>query len=351
VKSPARAAALAVTVNASLLLGCTALQSLQGGTQAKKPAASPTATAAAATASPTAAPGAALTDRINKIGSEMNTGFKDAGKRLDDRSSAPARAIDAITPAQERAIGQAASFSIIQQSGGLVLEEGLVRYVNQLANYVASNGERTEKGKDGVARIKARRFFVGILDSESMNAYALPGGYLLVTRGLLENLSCESDLAWVLGHEIAHVDAEHGLKALKGVVGGSTFLKEWTGTTGESSLDNPAFFAKLVDKLTDITYKAGLQAKDERVADTTGLELSVKAGYDSAAPKRVLELLATNPAKWKPFASHDAPAARVQLLGPVLDKAPSGKLGLERFEKECIARIDGVKRAAITPAP
>lgn len=340
-----RTTAVAVAVNALLLLGCTALQNLQAGTNTAKPA-SPTPTPVAA-ASATPPPGAALAERINKVGSEVKTGFKDAGDRLDERGAAPQRAIDAITPAQERAIGQAAALGIIQQSGGLLLEEELVRYANQVANYVASNGERTEKGKDGVARIKARRFFVGVLDSDSMNAYALPGGYLLLTRGLLENLSCESDLAWVLGHEIAHVDAEHGLKALKLAVGGSVFLKEWTGTAGESSLDNPAFFAKLVDKLTDITYRAGLQAKDERFADAQGLQLAVKAGYDSHAPTRVLELLATNPAKWRPFASHDGPAQRVQLLGAALDSSPKGKLGLERFEKECIARIDGAKRAAL----
>lgn len=317
-----------------------------GGAKSNQPA-SPTATPVAAASATPAPPGAGLADRLNKIGSEMTAGLKDAGTRLEERSAAPSRAVDAITPAQERAIGQAAAFNIIQQSGGLVLEEGLLRYVNQVANAVASVGERTEKGKDGIPRIKARRFFVGVLDSDSMNAYALPGGYILVTRGLLENVSCESDLAWILGHEIAHVDAEHGLKALKLAVGGSAFIKEWTATSGESSLDNPEFFTKLVDKLTDITYRAGLQAKDERTADLQGLALSVKAGYDSRAPRRVLDLLATNPAKWKPFASHDSPAHRAQLLGEHMEDAPHGKLGLARFESECIARLDGVRHAGI----
>lgn len=348
-RNGARVVGVIAAVNASLLLGCTALQSLQGRpATANKPAASPKPTATpVAAASATPAPGAAITDRLNKIGSEMTTGIKDATDRMDERSAAPGRAIDAITPEQERAIGQAAAFNVIEKSGGLLLEEGLTRYVNQVANYVASKGERTEKGKDNVARVTARRFFVGVLDSESMNAYALPGGYILLTRGLLENLSCESDLAWVLGHEIAHVDAEHGLKALKLSVGGSAFLKEWTGSAGESSLENPVFFAKLAEKLADITYRVGLQAKDERVADTQGLALAIKAGYDSRAPKRVLDLLAVNTAKWTPFASHDGPAQRIQLLGTAIDQAPKGKLGLERFERECVARIDGVKRASL----
>ena len=165
----------------------------------------------------------------------------------------------------------------------------------------------------------------------------------------MENLSCESDLAWVLGHEIAHVDAEHGLKALKLTVGGSAFVNEWTGHAGESSLDNPAFFAKVVDKMSDITYKYGLQVKDERFADEHGLDLAVKAGYDSQGAQRTLEMLAANEGKAKRFASHDSPAERMKLLGEQLTKAPSGKLGVARFEAECIARIAGVKRASVAP--
>src|SRR5205085_1175167 len=109
------------------------------------------------------------------------------------------------------------------------------------------------KGKDGIARLNSRRFFVGVVNDDSMNAYALPGGYILLTRGLVENLSCESDLAWVLGHEISHVDNEDGLTALKGVVGSAAFGKELAHFGAQkseeetASFKNPAFFAKVVD--------------------------------------------------------------------------------------------------------
>ena len=280
--------------------------------------------------------------------------FKRSFGQLADASG---NAIDAIGPDDERAIGQAAALNIIQQSGGLVLDHGLVAYVNAVANYVGLHGERAVTGKDGIARLKARRFFVGILDDDSMNAYALPGGYILVTRGLLENLSCEADLAWVLGHEIAHVDNEDGLKALKAAVGTTAFAKELVhfGAAAEpkeedadaskASFENPDFFAKVVDKLTSISFSLGLGRDDERQADALGLQYAIRAGYDAKAAKRVLDLLATFPSKRKVFKTHDEPPERLQLLTRKILDAPAGHLGITRFDRGAIQRLEAVRHA------
>lgn len=340
---------VAAAVNAALLLGCTALQNLQGTNTNKPatPAGSPTATATPI--------GAGIAKRVNEGFETAKSGTK---ARIGEESAiwaargkAAQNAIDAITPAQERAVGQAAALNIIQQSGGLVLEERLVQYVNGVANAVGSKGAR-KPSPNGNVRLKARRFFVGILNDPGMNAYGLPGGYILLTRGLVENLTCESDLAWILGHEIAHVDNEDGLKALKLAVGGREFLSQLRGGgEKEATLDDEDFFARVADKMANITYAAGLDKDEELAADLLGLEYAMKSGYDSRAPKRVLELLATNAKKVRAFASHDTPQRRLEVLGARVEKQPNGKLGIERFDEGAVQRLEATKLGAPGTSP
>lgn len=335
-----RSVSLAI-VTAAAVAGCAQMQALTNTNLSAR--ATP-----GASASPTATASPAATAAASNGGlfGDLKAGLSRTRENLDEKANAPARAIDAITPDQERALGQAAALNIIQMSGGLVLEEGLIKYLNATANAVAQEGERVEKGKDGLPRVKARRFFVGVLDDESMNAFALPGGYILITRGLLQNLTSEADLAWVLGHEIAHVDSEHGLKALKTTVGGKAFLNEWTGTgDGDVSLGDSKFFAKVVDTLTRISFEVGMGRKDELDADDLGLQYATLAGYDSKAAQRVLELLAVNPTRQKFFRSHDTPQARIAALGKKIESRTNGKLGVERFDAACLLRLEAAKNA------
>lgn len=335
---------LAISVNAALLLGCINGSLLGSKTpNDNKPIAKSTASGTT-TATDTPNPG-----EFGRAVKNLKTSFQGLAK-------ASGSAIDAISADDERAVGQAAAINIIQQSGGLVLEQGLMTYVNAVANHVGQQGQRVVTGKDGVARINSRRFFVGVLADDSMNAYAMPGGYILLTRGLVQNLSCESDLAWVIGHEIAHIDNEDGLKALKVAVGGTAFGKELAQfgaqkAEGETvTFKNPVFFAKVADKLTEISFKFGLGREDERNADSQGLMYSTAAGYDAQGAKRVLELLATNPAKRKIFATHDEPSVRLQLLTKQIGGLTAGKLGIDRYDRGCIQRLDAAK-AATASAP
>ena len=338
-RSGSLAALLAVSAAAA---GCAQMQALTNRNLADR--ATPAATGTAA-ASPTAS--ATNGGLFGTVKNDLSAGLARTRENLTEKTSAPARAIDAITPDEERAIGQAAALNIIQQSGGLILEESLVKYLNAAANAIAQEGERLVKGADGIPRVKARRFFVGVLDDDSMNAYGLPGGYILLTRGLLQNLTCESDLAFVLGHEIAHIDAEHGLKALKATVGTRAAFKQFTGTgDGQgASFSDSTFFATVVDAITNISFEAGLGKQDELDADNLGLQYATRAGYDSKSAKRVLDLLALYPAKQKFFGTHPTPQARITTLGKSLESRTSGTLGVERFDSGCLQRLEASKSA------
>ena len=86
----------------------------------------------------------------------------------------------------------------------LVRDDKLQNYVNLVGNWVALQSGRQDL-----------TWHFGVLDTEAINAFAAPGGYIFVTKGLYRLLNNEAELAGVLGHEIAHVTQKHHLKVLK----------------------------------------------------------------------------------------------------------------------------------------
>lgn len=306
-------------------------------------------------------------------------GSTPSGKGIDNIAHASQDAIALISPQDERAVGQASALKVIAESGGALLDGKLVAYVNEVGNSVAQQGKREalvpeprkqgETAKDPKseklhARTAARRFFFGVVDDPSWNAYSLPGGYIFVTRGLLENMGSESELAFVLAHEVAHVDHEHGLAAIKAQVGASAtasaFLKETnlTGSSGNGdiSFQSDKFFGAIAGKLAELLLKVGLEKSAERVADVDGLNHAIAAGYDAHGAERVLNLLALNPNSQRHYLrEHDTPEQRLQLLADAIAKARPGMVGMSRYEDGCVKNLENAVSqkiaAAATPAP
>lgn len=269
----------------------------------------------------------------------------DTKAKADNVTTASKKAIEGISPQDERAVGQAGSLEVIAAGGethGLILERKLVDYVNEVGNLVAQQGRRMPMSEKGKPRTLARRFFFGVINDDSWNAFSLPGGYIYVTRGLLENITSESDLAFVLGHEIVHVDREHNLAAMKAQIGGgataAAFLKETnllgTNEKGEVSFNSEKFFGFVVGKLADIKLKVGLDKDQEREADKIGLQYAIAAGYDAHGAERVLNLLALNPGAVRTvFRQHDTAEQRLALIADDIAKAKPGAVGMKRYEE------------------
>lgn len=293
----------------------------------------------------------------------MSAGIKDTLKEtarhvkssVDGRERAAA-AIDAISEEDERALGQATAVRVVEEGGGLLLTDvALLRYVNRVGNAVAQQGSRKALRRDGKPRTSSREFTVGILDDDaSVNAFATPGGYLFVTSGLFRNLGSESDLAWVLGHEIAHVDLEHPLKALKLYVSqkahGDTLWQLLSGPNASLTWRDSAFFAAMAARMAEISTRLHGR-EEERAADVLGLEYAVAAGYDANAPLRVLEMMGDPATKSRTFASHDAPAVRAAMLAEPIAEAKAargylGRVAASRFTHEGIERLDAAQAAA-----
>jgi predicted Zn-dependent protease len=104
-----------------------------------------------------------------------------------------------IDESQESQIGAEEHPKILAEFGGAYDEKpNLSAYVTQLGNAVAQNAER-----------KDVKYTFTVLNTEDINAFALPGGYVYITRGLLTLANNEAEIAGVLGHEIGHVNARH----------------------------------------------------------------------------------------------------------------------------------------------
>ena len=209
----------------------------------------------------------------------------------------------------------------------LVQDEKLQAYVTRLGLWIALQTERADL---------PWRF--GVLDSDGINAFAVPGGYVFITRGLLLKMRSEAELAGVLAHEIGHVLKRHHLQAIQknaqtGIVTDLMSIAADNSRQGELS-------QKAIGASTEL-YARGLDKDDEFEADRIGVVLAARAGYDPYGLPAVLQTLEAMNAQDSNlalmFKTHPAPAQRLQLL----DGAMGGKLEryatqpqmTDRFEK------------------
>jgi predicted Zn-dependent protease len=146
------------------------------------------------------------------------------------------------------------------------------RYVNTVGNAVALYAGRPEI-----------RFRFAVLDSTECNAFAAPGGYVFVTRGALNLMDNEAQLAGVLGHEIAHITEKHIIKELKirgrddSLAGGLANLIGGSTDTFRKTLE------QAMESASDILFSRGYKIQDELEADQIGLLMAAVAGYNPSA--------------------------------------------------------------------
>lgn len=188
------------------------------------------------------------------------------------------------TAEEQRALGT--EFSAVLLGARPLLRNDVVqRYVNQVGTWVAAQAEKP-KDKDGREISFAWRF--GVIDSEGVNAYATPGGFVYVTVGLLKRLNSEAELAGVLGHEVAHVVRGHYLAALR--KGG---FSQIAGGVVRARTGNNAISSAMVSAVRDI-YSKGLDRTDEFDADRQGMLYAARAGYAPAGLPNVLRMFAAS---------------------------------------------------------
>ncbi len=159
----------------------------------------------------------------------------------------------------------------------LVPDDEVQRYVNRIGMWVAQQTERADLP-----------WKFGLIASDNVNAFAAPGGYILVTKGLFMMLNSEAELAGVLGHEIGHVIAKHHLAAIKKGARMDLF-GDVVSKAAENKGKDKKKVAAIMDTGTQL-YARGLDREDEFTADRLGIVYAARAGYD---PYALLDVLTT----------------------------------------------------------
>ena len=168
----------------------------------------------------------------------------------------------------------------IQQQYGVYDDEEVAEYVEELGQKVLA--ESHMRRPDTPAKFRNTEFHFRVLDSPIINAFALPGGYVYVTRGLLAHLNNEAQLAVVLGHEIGHVAGRHASKqgAKRQILQGVLLTGAVAGQAafGGNVAENVMGVGGQAAQLLSLSYSRD----NERESDRLGVEYAVKAGYDAA---------------------------------------------------------------------
>ena len=209
----------------------------------------------------------------------------------------------------------------------LVQDDKLQAYVSRLGWWLALQTERPD--------IQWR---FGVLDSENVNAFAAPGGYVFVTKGLLLRMRNEAELAGVLAHEMAHVLQRHHLNAIQ--KNARTGLMADLASLAAGSSEHAALAEKAIGAGTEL-YARGLDKDDEFEADRMGVVIAARAGYDPYGLPAVLQTLEAANAQDSNlalmFKTHPAPQKRLEMLDGLmagkLDQYASQPVVADRFIK------------------
>jgi beta-barrel assembly-enhancing protease len=222
--------------------------------------------------------------------------------KLVDTAKNVAKATTEIGEQEEIGIGRDVAASLLG-AAPLMANDGVQRYVNHVGRWLASQTERPDLP-----------WQFGVLEAPQLNAFATPGGNVFITRGMLERMKSEAELAGVLAHEIAHVLRKHHLKAIQ--KGAQTAL---AGEALSQALANRsgANREKLIALGSEV-FTRGLDKGDELEADRLGVAIAARGGYDAYGLPSVLQTLqAMNPQDSGlalMFKTHPAPGERLDEL-------------------------------------
>jgi beta-barrel assembly-enhancing protease len=208
-----------------------------------------------------------------------------------------------ITDEEEIRLGEDIS-SRIRAKYGVVQDPAVHKYVALVGTVIAKKSSRSNLP-----------FHFIVLDTDGVNAFAAPGGFVHITRGALSLLKSEAELGGVLGHEIAHVTERHTIRAIqKGKV-------VQMAANEKSVSSNPELFRRLSDECYKIVF-AGFGRADELDADDHGLIFSANSGYNpwglGLFLTRLKERNAGSDVKQGLFASHPEMDERLQKLSNII---------------------------------
>ncbi len=216
----------------------------------------------------------------------------------------------------------------------LVQDGARQRYVNQLGRWLALHSDRPDLP-----------WKFGIIATADVNAFSMPGGYVLITRGMLDKMRSESELAGVLAHEIAHVVKKDHLGALQQSLRNTTltgFSEYISGGGAAGNLVKTAVINAGKDMFT-----RGLNKSDEFDADRMGVVIAARSGFSPFGLVGVLQTLSAAPDE-KGYAlmnkTHPLPVERIDRL----DRAMGTRMDALAVADVSVPNFDAVRAVPAT---
>ena len=235
----------------------------------------------------------------------------------DDLFSLLSRSVETIDEPREIEIGRQLA-AVLLGSKPLHPDMQLQRYVNQLGRWISLQSERPGLPWTFI-----------VLDDTGYNAFAAPGGYVFVTKGLIDRCADEAELAGILAHEITHVTAKHHLHAMRKTAQSGVFTQLVASQIKTNAVGN--LVASQFLALGRNLYARGLDQTDEFHSDRNGVALAARAGFDPYGLVAGLQQLRTatpdNPMFTLALATHPPAQARLDQLEQAMGKRLDGYAG------------------------
>ena len=246
-------------------------------------------------------------------------GAKNKAKPVSDRAERAVENFTNWTPQEEQEIGEATAAKMIAMFGVIEAPQ-IVRYVNLVGQSVAQYASRPVP------------YRFGILDTDIVGAFALPGGFIFITRTALEGMTNEAQLAGALGHEIVHVAERHQEAAIRGRKNSSWAVEE----ARAKALPGPDAWRKKADIFVSEMFNMRLSRDKEDGADERGTLMATQAGYAADGLMDFLRTLArvnAQPRNQRAFgqllATHPPFEDRIAHLMPIVARSSKDGKTLE----------------------
>ncbi len=232
---------------------------------------------------------------------KLKKGFdtaKDASKVL--------KGVAGIGPEEERNIGETVALELIGKYGGVIRDEAITKRVNLVGRSLTKYSDRPQLNW---------RF--AVLNSDTVNAFSAPDGYVFITKALYDQATNDDLLAAILSHEIAHITGKHALNIVARNDAFGALTKQVAQRSGEAAkVENTL---KQLNLSTDLILKTllekGFDPQTEFAADQTGHNLTKTCGYAPGGLRAVLvQLQAQGGDTKKMFSTHPPLADRIKRL-------------------------------------
>ncbi|MFO0832358.1 MAG: M48 family metallopeptidase [Phycisphaerales bacterium] len=269
------------------------------------------------------------------------------------------RQVIALSWQQEAALGVQESPKMVQEFGGEVAKQELRDYVREVGMKLAAQAVQDD------ARLKDLPWEFTLLNSDVVNAFALPGGKVFMSRGLAEKMTNEAELAGVLGHEIGHVAARHTNER----IAQTQYAQVGVGLAGLLGGQEYGQLAQAVSEQGAQFWLLSYSRDQESEADHLGLRYMTRAKYDPRGQVQVMQILNSLDKSGRPpemLSTHPYPEERIKNMQQAIQESysftqnnPEYGLHESEFRSRFLSRLgaafpggydtsDAVRRLAMT---